>query len=392
MKLSQATKNKTKSVTSSKTLDTHHMQRLRSFEEGSAEIADCQLRLHALSDLLEKYGAVDKSSLSDNDLMSYLNAMDEERTLRSKIDSLKERELNYLLNTGNILFQYYDVLEKGNDSTVVTSTPTNSILRFFSKQSESNPNVQQKDDRAALLDRYMFQIDANYNKISNDNDKEDEMTGQCPHCSSVDRVYMVQEGYVMCNSCYTIENQLVDHDKPSYKDPFPEITYWAYKRINHFSEHLSTSQAKESTDIPDEIYDKILLEIKMQRITNMADVTPAKLKEILKKMRANKYYEHCNHILHRLNGQPVPHMTPELEERLRQMFFQIQVPFLKHAPKERKNFLSYSYVLHKFMQLLEQDQYLPCFPLLKSRDKLSQQDQIWKKICEELGWQFIKSL
>jgi len=42
--------------------------------------------------------------------------------------------------------------------------------------------------------------------------------------------------------------------------------------------------------------------------------------------------------------------------------------------------------------LLEMDEFLVCFPLLNSREKLHQQDQIWKKICEELQWEFIKSL
>ena len=82
----------------------------------------------------------------------------------------------------------------------------------------------------------------------------------------------------------------------------------------------------------------------------------------------------------------------ELEERLRSMFKDIQIPFMKHCPPSRKNFLSYSYVLHKFIQLLEKDEFLKYFPLLKSREKLHEQDLIWKKICVELNWQFIKSI
>jgi hypothetical protein len=88
----------------------------------------------------------------------------------------------------------------------------------------------------------------------------------------------------------------------------------------------------------------------------------------------------------------MPHLPPDLEEKLRSMFKQIQTPFLKWAPPNRKNFLSYSFVLHKFIQLLEKDEYLHCFLLLKSREKLWQQDRIWEKICAELGWQFIPSL
>ena len=74
------------------------------------------------------------------------------------------------------------------------------------------------------------------------------------------------------------------------------------------------------------------------------------------------------------------------------MFRQIQTPFEIHCPKTRINFLSYSYVLHKFCQLLELDEFIICFPLLKSRDKLRQQDKTWQNICMELRWQFIPSI
>ena len=56
------------------------------------------------------------------------------------------------------------------------------------------------------------------------------------------------------------------------------------------------------------------------------------------------------------------------------------------------NFLSYNYVMYKFFELLELDEYLTCFQLLKSRTKLHQQDQIWKNICKDLNWEYINSL
>ena len=116
------------------------------------------------------------------------------------------------------------------------------------------------------------------------------------------------------------------------------------------------------------------------------------MKQILKRLKLNKYYEHIPHITNRLNGQPAPVITRATEEKLRSMFKEIQGPFIKHCPSERKNFLSYSYVLHKFCQLLELDDFLQCFQLLKSREKLHVQDTIWEKICGELNWEFIKSV
>ena len=140
------------------------------------------------------------------------------------------------------------------------------------------------------------------------------------------------------------------------------------------------------------MYDKILLELKKERITNMVDITKNKIKEILKKLKFNKYYEHIPHIINKLNGIPAPVMSRDVENMLRRMFKEIQVPFHKHCPKDRKNFLSYSFVLHKFVQLLSMDEFTSCFPLLKSREKLHQQDVIWRKICDELHWEFVPSL
>lgn len=124
----------------------------------------------------------------------------------------------------------------------------------------------------------------------------------------------------------------------------------------------------------------------------MADLNYNKVKRILKGLQKNKYYEHIAHIIYRLNGIPTPNLSADLEEKLRNMFKQIQIPFWKYAPPKRKNFLSYAYVLHKMIQLLERDEYLNCFQLLRSREKLAGQDAIWKLICKDLGWQFYASL
>ena len=200
------------------------------------------------------------------------------------------------------------------------------------------------------------------------------------------------EGIRICTCCGEQNNILIDSEKPNYKEPTYESNYFAYKRINHFNEWLSQFQAKESTDISSEIIEKILLELKKERILNVANISNNKIREILKKLKLNKFYEHIPYIINKINGKPPPTITKEMEEKLRFMFKEIQTPFEKHCPKNRKNFLSYSYVIHKFIQLLEIDEYLVYFPLLKSREKLYQQDKIWKNICKELNWEFINSI
>ena len=62
----------------------------------------------------------------------------------------------------------------------------------------------------------------------------------------------------------------------------------------------------------------------------------------------------------------------ELEEKLKLMFREIQAPFTKHCPKERKNFLSYAYVLYKFLEILGENklknQYLNYHRLEKNHE------------------------
>lgn len=96
--------------------------------------------------------------------------------------------------------------------------------------------------------------------------------------------------------------------------------------------------------------------------------------------------------MNRINGVPTPHFSPELEEKLCNMFKEIQGPFLKYCPPNRKNFLSYGYVLAKFFQILGLHEYIKCCQILKSREKLAAQDVIFRKICSDLGWKFEPSL
>jgi uncharacterized Zn finger protein (UPF0148 family) len=249
----------------------------------------------------------------------------------------------------------------------------------------SNTKNLNKD---TIYEKYMKIIDKNYININND---DVAIFDSCNKCK-VEMLLNNNSGILICPNCGMMENIIVDSDKPSFKEPPKEMTSFCYKRINHLNEFLAQFQAKETTDIPEDVYNEILVEIKKERITNMALITPEKMRSLLKKIKKNDYYEHIPYIINQLNGLPAPVIAPEIEEIIRGMFKEIQIPFEKYCPHKRKNFLSYNYVMYKFFELLELDEYLRCFQLLKSRTKLHQQDLIWKNICKDLNWQFIKSL
>ena len=203
-------------------------------------------------------------------------------------------------------------------------------------------------------------------------------------------IYVETDGICICNNCSKTIKFLIENEKQSYKEPPKEVCFYAYKRINHLKEILAQFQAKESTHIPEYVFENIINQAKKERI-QIKDLTNKKTKEILKNLGYNKFYEHIPFIKDKLGIKP-PVMSPELEETLCNLFMEIQKPYTKYCPKERVNFLNYYYTIYKLCELLGERQFLPYFPMLKDRSKRIEQDEIWKKICEELNWEFIPTI
>jgi len=310
----------------------------------------------------------------------FVNNIDDK--IDDKIDDnfLKE---NKKIFSNNSVLTFFENRGKVEEHIIERSAENN----YTSMKISDFVKEESKFKKKNFLDDYLQKIDKNYvNKI-----KVDHTIFKCKLCSNEMTVYH-SEGYQICSTCGNQEHILIESDKPSFKDPPLEVCYFSYKRINHFNEWLAQFQAKESTEIPDEVYEKIIAEIKRERIIKLDKLDTKKIRLYLKKIKLNKYYDHAAHILYQINGISPPSMSKELEEKLRLMFKEIQAPFLEVCPKSRKNFLNYSYVLHKFVELLSLDEYKVFFPLLKDREKLHQTDMIWKNICQILGWHFIKSI
>ena len=271
-------------------------------------------------------------------------------------------------------------IQSDSDDTLGLITEEKNMNEWVSKKVAFN--------KADIYDKFMSNVDDSYNIKP----KMDDSYNKCENCGSNNLKVNVYECYMTCDECGTMKYIFIDTDKRSYKEPPPENTYFAYKRINHFREWLAQFQAKESTDIPEHVYKIIIGEIKKNRINEMKNLTTDKVRDFLKKHKLNKYYEHIPHIIYKLNGKKPPVISKEMEEKLCTLFKDIQTPFNKVKPTDRKNFLSYSFVIYKFCQLLELDDLADNFTLLKNKEKLNQQEDIWKKICKELNWEYIPTI
>jgi len=371
IKKSRDTSAKSKaSETVTGTLDSIHQSLITEMKDANIE------ELHTRKEEIER-------ELGDmQDMYKATKLQDEIRTIQRRLaqdDPLKD----YYVQNADIILKYYG----GSDKVqAMASTPAdqNTFVKYLTQTAQDSPSISKKD----LYDEFTTRMKINTGvEIT----EKTYTTEHCDRCN-IAREELSEEGILVCPKCGSEEYMLVVSDFPSFRDPPKERNNYAYKKINHLNEILNQFQAKESTIIPDEVMHEVICEIKKRRIQNIAELTEIAMREILKKLNRSKYYEHATHILSRLNGNPPPTITPEIEEKIRAMFQEIQAPFLLYCPDDRTNFLSYSYILYKFFELLDLDEYKVYFPLLKSRDRLIAHDQIWKKICDYLKWEFIRSV
>ena len=383
------------------------MQKMKEFTETKHNLANLK---SSLADLEIKIDNIPESGIYSDEWRQLSDAAE---VVRNQIKSIlaDDNRLNYFLDVGDMLFQYFDAhetLAKGDPSSIAPRIrmPTNSVLSYFTEVADEVPLPEQNTPKKAseidssegmnrdkMMERYLAIVEPGAIKSGiMPGSGIEPGWGTCPTCD-VEMTFYQNEALLGCPRCGHEEFILIDSEKPSYKDPPREITYFAYKKINHFNEWLAQFQAKENTDIPQDIIEAVMRELRKERISDPKKVKKDKIREVLQKLKFSKMYDHVQQIKNRIQQQmTMLTLSKEMEEKLQHMFKEIQPAFIKYCPANRSNFLSYPYVLYKLCQLLEMDDFLPCFQLLKSREKLYQQDQVWQQICKEMRWQFIRSI
>jgi len=278
---------------------------------------------------------------------------------------------------------FQTILENEKDETILSNT-RKEMYEFYTKNHEilkeyyNNPQ-----DKARIYDNYLELNDPKYIKKQIDSDE----SNFCNNCNTF-KILCNIDALLICPICSTQSSKIIEPEKPSFKDP-PHDNYFAYKRENHFRDHLNRVQAKETTKIPQEVFDAVLYEFSKERYTNLADLDEKKVKSYLKKYIRygfNKYYENIQQIINVLTGLKPLNIPIEREEKLISLFLKIEKAFIKHCPESKYNLTSYPILIYKECQILGYDEYLPYFVHFtesKSGAKKKEQNEIWKKICEE---------
>jgi hypothetical protein len=364
------------------TLDTKHKEFLNEFNKDDN---------NRIPELKFERSTIKQKLIDENETLSIehrLDLQDKVNEITKSIKEIKSKKKDYFLDNSQYIFEYFENKKSISDGNTIQKTTNKSKLvnSFFKIKEENDSDKVAERENNNIVQKYLINIDDTFLDVNT----FISQTDICGTCHKGELIPLEDEGIMVCNTCSRTIPYLIENEKPSYKEPPKEVCFYAYKRINHFKEILAQFQGKETTQIPIDVIENIKLQIKKERI-ELSQITNSKTKEILKKLGYNKYYEHIPFIKDKLGIKP-PIMSPELEETLCNLFIELQSPYSKFCPDDRVNFLNYYYTAYKLCELLGEEKYLPLFPLLKDREKRIEQDDIWKKICEELDWEFIPTI
>jgi len=360
-------------IKESQTLDKKHKEMVNLFNNNKIKEEEYNIELETINNkLIDLIKIYENNNFENNkkkiELINKKNDIELNKNNLSNYD-----EMDYYDKAGDLIIQYYEL----RDNT--DKKEAKNILHFLGNK-KIEQNVDAKEiNRADLFVKYWQRIEG----IRINIDDGSKRIKYCKECNC-EKIFDYSVSAYVCQVCGIVEEIILDEDR-QIKD------YSPYKRINHFREWLNQFQAKQSPDIPEIIFKDIIDELNKNRIIDLAILNRQKMKQILKKLNYNSYYEHVHYIINKLSNLPPPKITRDMERIFIKMFNKIESIWQIYKPITRKNFLSYPYVLYKFCELLELDHLLHCFQLHKDHDKLMEDDDIWKKICEALNWEFISS-
>ncbi len=367
------------------TIDKKHTEMLNLFHDNETRV---------IPTLLEEIEAIKNKikSLTNEPIEVYLDLKDKILSIKSNIKMLKHERKKYLLDNSKYIFQYFEQKQQISSGTTINQN-VNALNSFFKIKSKTPDAENIQNEKYAKSKNAYQNYWRNLSKELNNIQDFIVCSDICESCNNGELIPQDEEGILICNnlSCGKFISYIVDSSKPTNKEPPNEVSYTAYIRLNHFKEILSQFQAKETTQIPEDVINAIKARIKKERIENMSLINYDKMREILRKLGLNKYFEHIQYI-NSLFGIKPPIMNEDLHETLCVLFIEIQQPWAVHCPANRTNFFNYTYTLYQLCVLLDQTQYLPYIPMMKDREKQLEQDMIWKKVCNDLDWEFFPTV
>jgi hypothetical protein len=364
---------KGKKVVHDTSIEKKHKAHLNKLEEIGNVLPEKKKELVKLRKELSRLDDKDPYMYTNRDIISKANLRDKIDDLNDEIIKIENnnKESDYILAVAPILESYYDTKKNQSNKKVV------SFEEVITGKIVNNNEIE------LLNEKFMETINNKKKLIKRKTDRCDK-----PECLG-QMITNQDEGKIICCKCGKIGPMIMDIEKTGSKDTGGDKVPYAYKRQNHLKEILTQIQAQQVVEILDEDLQAIKMYIKQKRL-RITEIDYIKMKKILKNLGMDRHYEHTSYILFRVCKIKPPQFAREAVQEVERRFAACQKPFYIYKPPDRKNFLSYSYVLHKLFEMIGYHEYCQYFRLLKNKKKLMLQEDIWKKICIYCNWTFIE--
>ncbi|VBB18113.1 hypothetical protein YASMINEVIRUS_576 [Yasminevirus sp. GU-2018] len=424
-----------------KTIDEIHKEQLDDFKKRREAVPEKRRRLK----VLEKELADLEASLGGKPIGLDFETLKKRNSLRSSIKTLKDdigktenysAELEYYSRTGDVLEDYYKVTngalygqnfdggnvddesdeedEPAKKSKIVISdellaitnhnrkrkmkkpvrkrnkkidmTPTKNIMDYLLGGDEKQEEESTSTCRASLQNQYLMMMDKEYacSKAKN------QLTKKCKKCN-VDKIIVFNESIVSCPKCGESDDIFIESDMPSQRETFAEKPKYPYKKLGHCIEKLNQFLCKGTANVPPNVFTVLEEEIEKHSLLK-TEVTIRFIEAMMKKHHLSDYYENIMFIYSKITGKRPQTISRDEYELVLKMFVEAEEVYeKKYKPPNRNNFLKYTFVLNKIFLTIKRPEVAEHFKLLKSPDKLKQQERVWQKICADLGWDYCSS-
>ena len=210
-------------------------------------------------------------------------------------------------------------------------------------------------------------------------------TNCCVNCGGNALLYNTSSssypGSTVCDTCGVVQPGYVFYEE-MFGKTLPTRTS-NYKRIHHWHERISQLLLMESQIPMDEM---LRIAEKLCDGTHKV-INKDTVRAVLRSLGLQLYIEKWLQIIFRITRIAPPIPGSMLVCKLDSMFSDLQEPFNCFRSNKRKNFLNYNYVFCRLFQHLKCAQFCMFFPLIKSKSKLRQLDDMWRKMAESLNWE-----
>lgn len=352
------------------------------FEENRIPL-DNRLKCQILT-LEEEYELGSINILSDYFLavrLYKLNKNSDEDEKR-KFDTKKEKCFNL----------YQSFIRKENFTSRMDRIFKKTKIHINSRGIDLSMNSKKVSPTQVKFESDIFELIKLYENSSVNKNIKEISYESCEKCGSKMTV-IPNNSELICENCGITKNLYgtVFEDDQFYYQEGQRTRHGNYDPTKHCRIWVERIQARETTDIPHKVIERIKKCIARDRVRDIKRINCAQIRKYLRQTHNSKYNEHIPLIRKLINGVVPPQLTDHELQLINIYFDKVIRIFDEVKPTSKTNCPYHPFFIYKIIEQIMKDpadktrkkRILSCIHL-QSRETLVQNDLIWRPICQRI--------